>query len=70
MAATSFHDRQRAWRGDRCEVIVRVGAGHLRRFYRVVTSTWVEVPSDSGGPGFGGGFIRLHPEKVTSFGID
>ena len=22
------------------------------------------------GPGFGGGFIRLHPEKVNSFGID
>ena len=22
------------------------------------------------GPGFGGGFIRLHPDKVNSFGID
>jgi pyridoxamine 5'-phosphate oxidase family protein len=22
------------------------------------------------GPGFGSGFIRLHPEKVNSFGID
>jgi pyridoxamine 5'-phosphate oxidase family protein len=22
------------------------------------------------GPGFGGGFIRIHPEKVNSFGID
>ena len=22
------------------------------------------------GPGFGGGFIRLHPEKVNSFGIE
>lgn len=30
----------------------------------------VESGGDRLGPGFGDGFIRIHPEKVNSYGID
>src|SRR6476646_3906763 len=30
----------------------------------------IESGGEHLGPGFGGGFIRLYPEKVNSFGID